>query len=216
MARKPRSDSVLDGLPPERREQLVRWLVDENLKYPEAVARVWEKFGVKTSVNALQRFYARRCFAMRADQAREFAELVVEQAAQDPEKFDEATVVLIRQRAFERMYARDGSLTDLAVVAKILDDRAKLEMQREDGRRKQADLERKLKDSESRRAVAYTSIEIANQKIAEMERKQTEWEEKRRAVQAQLERTRTAPAANADEIRAAAVAEIDRIMGLAK
>ena len=71
MARKPRSDSVLDSLPPERREQLVRWLVDENLKYPEAVTRVWERFGVKTSVSALQKFYARRCFTLRAEQANE-------------------------------------------------------------------------------------------------------------------------------------------------
>lgn len=132
MARKPRSDSVLDGLPPERREQLVRWLVDENLKYPEAVQRVWEKFGVKTSVNALQRFYARKCFALRADQAREFADLVVEQAGQDPEKFDQATMALIRQKAFERVYARDGSPADLALVAGILGDSAKLELKRQE------------------------------------------------------------------------------------
>lgn len=130
MARKPRSDSVLDSLPPERREQLVRWLVDENLKYPEAVTRVWEKFGVKTSVSALQQFYARRCFTLRADQAKDFAELVVTEAQKDPAKFDEATLALVKQRAFERVYARDGNLNELAVLAGILGDSAKLELKR--------------------------------------------------------------------------------------
>lgn len=43
-----------------------------------------------------------------------------------------------------------------------------------------------------------------------------QYEDKFAAIRKQVDTARTAPAANADEIRAAAVAEIDRIMGLAK
>lgn len=164
MARKPRSDSVLDGLPPERREQLVRWLVDENLKYPEAVARVWEKFGVKTSVNALQRFYATKCFALRADQAREFADLVVDQAGKDPEKFDQATMALIRQKAFERVYARDGSPADLALVAGILGDSAKLELKRQELALRENQQALRLRQYEDKIAAARASLEKAKSK----------------------------------------------------
>ena len=171
MARKPRSDSVLDGLPPERREQLVRWLVDENLKYPEAVARVWEKFGVKTSVSALQKFYARRCFSLRADQARDFAELVVEQAKQDPAKFDEATLALVKQRAFERVYARDGNLNELAVLAGILGDSAKLELKRRElelGERRVTLLEQKAALADKAKGVVDDQSLTEEQKAARL------------------------------------------------
>lgn len=51
-------------------------------------------------------------------------------------------------------------------------------------------------------------------KLAEMERKQTEWEEQRQKIAAETDKVRTAKPADADEVRAAAVAEIDRIMGI--
>ena len=162
--RKPRSDSVLDGLPPERREQLVRWLVDENLKYPEAVTRVWEKFGVKTSVNALQRFYARKCFALRADQAREFADLVVDQAKADPARFDEATLALVKQKAFERVYSRDGNLSELATLAGILGDSAKLELKRQELALKESQQALRLRQYEDKISTARASLEKAKSK----------------------------------------------------
>ena len=171
MARKPRSDSVLDGLPPERREQLVRWLVDENLKYPEAVTRVWEKFGVKTSVNALQRFYARKCFALRADQAREFADLVVDQAKADPARFDQATLALVKQKAFERVYSRDGNISELATLAGILGDSAKLELKRQElaiADRRVALLEKKAALADQAQGVVNDSTMTEEQKAARL------------------------------------------------
>lgn len=169
--KKPRSDSVLDSLPPERREQLVRWLVDENLKYPEAVARVWEKFGVKTSVSALQKFYARRCFTLRADQAREFADLVVSQAKTDPASFDEATLALVKQRAFERVYARDGNINELSILAGILGDSAKLELKRQElalGERRVAVLEKKAAMADAAQGVVTDQTLTEEQKAARL------------------------------------------------
>lgn len=171
MPAKPRSDSVLDGLPPERREQLVRWLVDENLSYQDAVARVWEKFGVKTSVSALQKFYARRCFTLRADQAKDFAELVVAQAEKDPARFDKATIALIHQKAFERAYARDGNLSELAVLAGILGDSAKLELKRRElelTERRVALLEQKAALADKAKGIVDDQTLTEEQKAARM------------------------------------------------
>ncbi len=162
--RKPRADSVLDSLPPERREQLVRWLVDENLKYPEAVVRVWEKFGVKTSVSALQKFYARKCFTLRADQAKEFADLVVSQAEADPAKFDEATLALVKQRAFERVYARDGNINELSMLAGILGDSAKLELKRQEIALRESQQALRLRQYEDKISAARASLERAKSK----------------------------------------------------
>jgi hypothetical protein len=169
--RKPRSDSVLDSLPPERREQLVRWLVEENLKYPEAVTRVWEKFGVKTSVSALQKFYARRCFALRADQAKDFADLVVAEAKSNPAQFDEATLALVKQKAFERVYARDGNLNELAILAGILGDSAKLELKRQElqlADRRVALLEKKAALADQAQGVVNDSTITEEQKAARL------------------------------------------------
>ena len=57
-------------------------------------------------------------------------------------------------------------------------------------------------------------LELADQRIAKLEREKTEWDEQRAKITAQLARVTNAPAASADEVRAAAVAEIDAIMGI--
>lgn len=85
---------------------------------------------------------------------------------------------------------------------------------REDSRRKQTDLERKLRETEKKIEVADRQLALRDEQISKLERQRTEWEDKRRQVAAQVERANKAPAATADEVRAAAVAEIDRIMGL--
>lgn len=130
--RKPRSDSVLDSLPPAQREQLIGWLLDENPNIDELVERVKAKFGVRTSRTALSSFYSRRCYKLRSNQATEFADLVVSEAKANPAKFDEATLALVKQKAFERVYARDGNISELSLLAGILGDAAKLDLKRQE------------------------------------------------------------------------------------
>ena len=169
--KKPRSDSVLDSLPPERREQLVRWLVDENLKYPEAVVRVWEKFGVKTSVSALQKFYSRRCFTLRSSQAKDFADLVVTEAKKSGNNFDSATLALVKQRAFECVYAGNGKISELAILAGIVGDSAKLELKRQElalGERRVAVLERKAAMADAAQGVVTDQTLTEEQKAARL------------------------------------------------
>lgn len=59
MSRKTRTDSKLDGLPPNQKEVLERWLFEENLGYKEALARLWQDFSVRSSRKALGVFYQR-------------------------------------------------------------------------------------------------------------------------------------------------------------
>lgn len=188
MSRKPRSDSPLDSLPASAKAQLREWLLDENLNYPEVVALVREKLGVTTSKTALQRYYALRLWSQQSSQASEFADLVVAQAAVDPAKYDEATLALVRQKAFERAYARSGDVKELAMLAGILGDSAALELKRKE-----------LALREDQQALRLR-----------------QYEDKFAAVRAQVDRAREAAPADADAVRAAAVAEIDRIMGLTK
>ena len=70
MSKKPRSDAKLLSLPPHYRDQLVRWLTEDNLSYAEARERLAKEFSVRTSLAALSQFYASACFSQRYSQAR--------------------------------------------------------------------------------------------------------------------------------------------------
>lgn len=130
MSAKPRSDSKLRSLPPHYKAELVRWLVEENMAYTAAKEKLWEKFSVRTSEGAISNFYGSECFALRSSEAKAFAEQIEAQLLKDgPEKFDAATLALVKQKAFERAYAKDGSIDELATLAKIIGDSAKAQMQ---------------------------------------------------------------------------------------
>ncbi len=131
MAKKPRSDNKLASLPPQLREQVVAWLVDENLPYVKVQERLHMDFGVEVSLGALSRFYATSCFSVRSSQAKEFAEHVVQEALKMDATYDQATLALIRQKAFERAYAREGNLDELQILAGIIGDSEKLRLKRE-------------------------------------------------------------------------------------
>ena len=150
MSRKPRSDSKLASLNPQQKAQLRTWLVDENLPYDKVQELLREDFNVRVSIGALSRFYATDCFALRSSEAREFAEKCVEELKSSGEKFDQATLALVRQKAFERAYARNGNLEELAILAKILGDSAKLDLKRRD----QQLAERRIKLLEEKAARA--------------------------------------------------------------
>lgn len=69
-------------------------------------------------------------------------------------------------------------------------------------------------DRNSKRLAA--ELRIRDEQLGKLQRERTDWEEKRRQVAVQLELVKSAAPASADEVRAAAVEEIDRIMGLKK
>ncbi len=169
MAQKPRSDSTLDSLTPAQKKMLREWLVDENTSYKDAKDRLYQDFNIRTSVGALSRFYATQCFALRSSEAKDFAEQVLSDLTADGTQFDEATIALIKQKAFERAYARDGNLEDLAILAKIIGDSAKLQLKKKD----QALAERRIQLLEKKAEQADKAKEIVgNKDLSEQEQAQ--------------------------------------------
>lgn len=132
MSKKPRSDAKLLSLPPHYKETLIRWLTEENVNYDEARARLKKEFSVTTSNRALSQFYATQCFSLSYSEAREIADTVAAELSHSPDKFDSATIALIRQKAFERAVAKDGNLDELSILAKMLNDSAKLRLKEAD------------------------------------------------------------------------------------
>lgn len=78
-----------------------------------------------------------------------------------------------------------GPIDVKAMVSQLSKLRASITA-RENSRRQQADLERRIQDSESHRAVLETSIELANQRVAKLEREAAAAAEKIAAAKAKL------------------------------
>jgi len=130
--RKARSDDKLANLTPEQKAMLRSWLVDENLSYDQAKQRLHDDFNVETSKGALSKFYARDCFTLRASEARNFAEHVERELLAKDSTFDRATLALVKQKAFERAYAQNGNIAELATLAGIIGDSAKLDLKKQE------------------------------------------------------------------------------------
>lgn len=156
--KKPRSDSTLASLNPQQKAQLRTWLVDENKSYEEVSALLHADFNVRAGVTAVRKFYGTDCFSLRSSEAKEFAEQVVSELKSTGENFDTATMALVKQKAFERAYAKNGNIEELATLAKILGDSAKLELKRKD----QELTERRVKLLEKAAALAEEAKTVTN------------------------------------------------------
>ncbi len=127
MSRKKRSDTkLLALLNPQQQAHLRTLLVDENKSYEDAQTWLREEYSVRVGIGAIQRFYATECFALRSSEAKEFAERVEQELLANDSTFDKATLALIKQRAFERAYAKNGSIDELQKLAGIIGDSARL------------------------------------------------------------------------------------------
>lgn len=112
--------------------------------------------------------------------------------------------------------AKSGlSLSDAAASVlsqKIFDQALRLDGSAEDGLEQSNTLSLAL----SRLRTGDQRAKLLEARLAEYEREKAEWEESRRKIAEQIDRAKNANPASADEIRAAAVAEIDKLMGLKK
>jgi hypothetical protein len=75
-------------------------------------------------------------------------------------------------------------------------------------------LEADLKIATARLHESSKKIKYADERIAVLERARTQWEEQRKQIAAATQKARKAVAKSPDDVRSAAVAEIDRIMGI--
>lgn len=116
----------------------------------------------------------------------------------------------------DHLVGAEGGEVDIKfVIGQVEKLRSSISM-RENSRRQQADLERKQSETEKKLEVADQQIALRDEQIAKLKLERQENERKFAQIAAQVDRAANAPAASADEVRAAAVAEIDRIMGLKK
>lgn len=167
MSAKPRSDSKLAALNSEQKAQLRTWLVDENKSYEEVRTLLHDDFNVRVGITAIQRFYASDCFSLRSSEAKDFAEQVVEELKASGQSFDMATLALVKQKAFERAYAKNGNIDELATLAKILGDSAKLELKKKD----QQLAERRIAILEKKAAQADAAKDITgDEKLSDTEK----------------------------------------------
>lgn len=149
--KKPRSDAKLRSLTSEQKTQLTDWLVEENISYDQAVERIAERWDIETSRGAVSKFFQKECFDLRFRKARNDADRIKELLQEEPDAFGEATLAAIAQRAFELSVAMDGDVGDLATLAKIMGDSARLALKQEQlelDKRKVAAMEAKLKHLE--------------------------------------------------------------------
>lgn len=103
MARKPRSDSKLDAMPPEHRARLCEWLLS-GVPYHRAKEMVKGEFKVETSLASLSAFYEKYCGAAliaQRQRAVSVADQIADEAGKNPDRFDAATIAALSQKGFE-------------------------------------------------------------------------------------------------------------------
>lgn len=102
---KPRSDSVIEAMPPNQKEALESWLCEENVSYLVACERLKLDFNVRSSPTALKRFY-QRCMQRRLKAdifgKAQFANEVKAEFRKSQADFSEPLLQLIGQMAFEQ------------------------------------------------------------------------------------------------------------------
>jgi hypothetical protein len=128
MSRKRRSDAKLHALPEPVKEQLIRWLTEENVSYEKAKERLWMDFNVRVSIGALCDFYATECYLQTSASAQEFVTRIEGAAKADGRAYDQATMSLVRQRAYMLARTQGADVGDLATLAGIIGDAARLEL----------------------------------------------------------------------------------------
>jgi hypothetical protein len=120
---KPRSDSILDGLPANQQESLERWLFEENLSLDGAKDRLWQDFSVRSSRSAVHTWYHKRAqerlLAKIAGAARASKQVVAAFQANPDNSYD-ALLGLIGQSALEaKMKGEELSLENLKDLAEL-------------------------------------------------------------------------------------------------
>lgn len=120
---KPRSDSKVATLfskNPELRVEVVRRLSEENQSFKEVSS--WLKDdGHIISATALHDWYSVHSWKTNVESARSVAEQVRADAAASGD-YDEATLALVKERAYVLARTKGASVKDLAILAGIIGD----------------------------------------------------------------------------------------------
>jgi hypothetical protein len=123
LKRKPRTDSKLDGLPPERFMELRERMLSNQETYQEIRAWLAGECGVAVSGGALSVFFKRHCAPLLSERrqlAAAQAEAVGSIAAENPVDWDAATIERLRQFAFQMMLAPGADPRAVKAIFAIL------------------------------------------------------------------------------------------------
>ncbi|MEN9841911.1 MAG: hypothetical protein RL376_1711 [Verrucomicrobiota bacterium] len=154
-AKKARSDSTIAALDPTLRAEIVRRLGEQNQSYAAVAQWVKAEFGIEVSTAALCNWYCTHGWRESAAQARVFASAVKEQAGAEGD-YDAATLALVQERAYLLARAKNSDAGELATLAKIIGDSAKLRLKEREvtlGERRIALLEKKAAQAEAAEGV---------------------------------------------------------------
>ena len=124
-------------MPLHQQDLLIEWLIEERLHPEQAKNRLWQDFGVKTSLTALGTFWQRYCQPRLLRRSHEAAMGFAEQAGGLGEHWAAPSKALIRQKFFDVMSAPFADPKQLMVFAEMIAalergelEREKLEFQR--------------------------------------------------------------------------------------
>ena len=182
----------------------------------EGIARIFrDRTGIEASVMAAKSFkdgpFARYLEKLSAGrQTREALVAAAGAGAHPLDAIEEAAILELQDHLTE---AEGGEVDVSWVASQLLKLRTALTM-REDSRRKNEDLERKQRETAAKLELVEQIKLVAEERAKKLERERETWERKQREIAEQLDRARNATGKKADEVRAAAVDEIDRIMGI--
>lgn len=166
---KPRSDSKVARLPEETRAEIVRRLSEENQSFKEVSA--WLKDdGVSISATALHDWYSLHSWKVSAASAREVATQARDDAAASGD-YDAATLALVKERAYILARTKGASVKDLAMLADIIGESAKLRMKQRDldlAERRVALLEKKAAQADAAEGVTRDEALTPEQRQAKL------------------------------------------------
>jgi len=158
MKKKPRSDSKLDSLPTKQKDELARWLTEENVSYEEARKRVGARFGVLVSSDStFSDFYHSVALPWKYARSRGIADDFAKAAEGN---FEPAAIKRIQQLLFEAAADQRTDFKALSTLAKILGNSHRHSLNQE---RLELD-KRKVKILEAKAALADQAKQVAGDK----------------------------------------------------
>ena len=197
MSTKPRSDSVLLNLPQAQQDQIADWLLDgvetdegRDTGYKTIAQQIYLDLGVKTSPSALVGFYQRVCAGRRLHRASAASENFIAEAEGRGLHFAEASKLAAKQKFFELMASDSVDPRELSTFAEIVAGFERSDIKRRELELKTQDMGIKLRRLE----MLEASQERARAELAKL-----------RDPKSELTETD----------RAAIVAKVDSILGIA-
>lgn len=110
---KAKSNSIIDGLPQNQRDQVETWLFEENLSYKDASARMLADFNIRCAPSSLSEWYQRRAQQRMLDRiaaSRDTANLVVKKFSENPADMYQVLLGMAGQIAFDKAFEEKEGL----------------------------------------------------------------------------------------------------------